>query len=115
MYDNVAWDQNGVAAEIVYESVVQLDEPPVWPEGLVSRPSSDTTDWVLENAGSRPGDRDPIDARIVATVRNNTGGLIDSQDEVGGYPSPAPTYRALTIPNDVDAWLDSFSKAVLPN
>ena len=107
-------------AEIAYLSVVQLDEPPVWPEGLVSRSEcgSDTTEWVLQNAGARPGDRDPIDARIVATVRDNTGGIIDSQDDVGGYPTYSPTTRELMVPedpNDVDAWLASFSEALLPD
>ncbi|MFP6583636.1 MAG: right-handed parallel beta-helix repeat-containing protein [Candidatus Hydrogenedentota bacterium] len=118
MHDNVAWDQNGVAAEIAYAIVVELDEPPLWPEGLVSRLSSDTTEWVLQNVGARPGDRDPIDARIVATVRDRTGGIIDSQDDVGGYPSYSPTTRRLRVPEDpkvVDVWLASFSKAVLPN
>lgn len=115
MYDNVAWDQNGVEAGLTDPSVVELDEPPVWPVGLVARSAADTTEWVLQNAGARPGERDPIDARIVATVRNNTGGLIDSQDEVGGYPSPAPTYHALTIPKNVDRWLAWKSEQLLAN
>jgi hypothetical protein len=41
---------------------------------------------TLANCGSRPWDRDPIDARIVADVRNGTGKIIDSEQEVGGYP-----------------------------
>ena len=50
---------------------------------------------VLERAGAiRPG-RDAVDARIVADVQNTTGRIINSQDEVGGWPaykpgSPAP-------------------------
>jgi hypothetical protein len=34
--------------------------------------------------------RDPVDARVLAKVRNRTGGLINSQDEVGGWPQLAP-------------------------
>jgi hypothetical protein len=41
---------------------------------------------VLAACGARPWDRDPIDARIVADVRNGTGKIIDSEHEVGGYP-----------------------------
>jgi len=41
---------------------------------------------VLETCGARAWERDPIDARIVADVRNGTGRIIDSEQEVGGYP-----------------------------
>ena len=33
--------------------------------------------------------RDPVDARVVASVRSRTGGLIDSQADVGGWPALA--------------------------
>lgn len=52
---------------------------------------------VLAGVGSRPWDRDAIDARIVADVRKGMGRIIDSQDEVGGYPVRAPA-RAAFIP-----------------
>jgi hypothetical protein len=41
---------------------------------------------VLAGCGARPWDRDPIDARIVADVRNGTGRIIDSEQDIGGYP-----------------------------
>lgn len=41
---------------------------------------------VLETCGARPWDRDPIDSRIVDNVRKGTGKIIDSEQEVGGYP-----------------------------
>ncbi len=41
---------------------------------------------VLANAGARPQDRDEIDRRIVREVRERTGRIIDSQEQVGGYP-----------------------------
>jgi hypothetical protein len=43
-------------------------------------------DKVLATAGARPWDRDPIDARIVADVKAGTGRIIDSEQDVGGYP-----------------------------
>ena len=51
-------------------------------------------DDVLNQAGASLA-RDAIDARVVQQVRNNTGRIIDSQDEVGGlaalYSDAAPT------------------------
>ena len=46
-------------------------------------------DHVLANSGSRPFYRDPVDARIIYQVTNDTGHLIDSPDDdgVGGYPN----------------------------
>ena len=49
-------------------------------------------DRVLANCGARPWDRDPIDARIVADVRKGTGRIIDSEQDVGGYPVRAETH-----------------------
>jgi hypothetical protein len=47
---------------------------------------------TLANCGARPWDRDPIDARIVKDVIAGTGRIIDSENDVGGYPvRPATT------------------------
>ena len=40
---------------------------------------------VLAQAGASLR-RDAVDERVIADVRNRTGRLIDSQDEVGGWP-----------------------------
>ncbi|MDH3686133.1 MAG: hypothetical protein OEP95_07895 [Myxococcales bacterium] len=61
---------------------------------------------VLGHAGaSRP--RDAVDARIVREVKTQTGGHIDSQDEVGGWPelSSVPSPPAdLDRDGMADAW-----------
>ncbi|HYD37138.1 MAG TPA: pectate lyase [Allosphingosinicella sp.] len=44
---------------------------------------------VLAGAGASLV-RDPVDARLVESVRRGTGRLIDSQSEVGGWPELAP-------------------------
>lgn len=62
-----------------------VSEPPWLPESLEILPSSEVESWVLANAGARPWDRDVIDQRIVADVRNGTGHVIASQDDVGGW------------------------------
>jgi hypothetical protein len=56
---------------------------------------------VLETCGARPDMRDPIDARIVADVRNGTGRIIDSEQEVGGYPV-RPETRAAFVESEWD-------------
>ncbi len=56
---------------------------------------------VLDTCGARPWKRDPIDQRIVDDVRNGTGRIIDSEQEVGGYPQ-RPETRAPFIEADWD-------------
>ena len=41
----------------------------------------------MRNAGARRGTAIPIDARIVADTIEGRGEIIDSEDEVGGYPT----------------------------
>lgn len=56
------------------------DIAPVAPD-----PAPTGCDRVLADAGaSRP--RDSVDARVVAEVRSRTGRIIDSEDDVGGWP-----------------------------
>ncbi len=71
-----------------------------------------SVDRVLRFAGSRPAQRDPIDARIVQSVVDRTGRIIDSQEEVGGYPVRATTTRAVVVPEDRRAWLERLSREV---
>jgi len=47
--------------------------------------TDDVLDAVLARAGAQALDRNAIDERIIDSVINGTGSLIDSQDEVGGY------------------------------
>lgn len=53
---------------------------------------------VLSLAGARSWNRDAVDTRIHNDVVNMTGGLIDSQSEVGGWP----TLSGGTAPTDTD-------------
>ena len=53
---------------------------------------------VLEGVGATVPVRDAVDARIIADVRNRTGKIIDSQEQVGGWPQ----YRSGTPPPDAD-------------
>ena len=68
----------------------------------------------MVNAGARPADRDPVDQRIINSVIERGGSIIDSQDDVGGYPDYEPAYRKLDIPenNNIDEWLDKMAEGV---
>jgi hypothetical protein len=48
-------------------------------------------DAVIKNAGARPWDRDAVDLRIIADVIEGRGEIIDSQQQVEGYPAPKAT------------------------
>ncbi|MDP3736482.1 MAG: pectate lyase [Hyphomonadaceae bacterium] len=66
-----------------------VDRPDITPVDLIPE-MIDT----LAACGARPWDRDPIDARIVADVKNGTGKIIDSEQDVGGYPVRPETRAA---------------------
>jgi hypothetical protein len=95
---------------VLNPKIQRLRDKPVWPAPLQRLPSSKVVDYVTGTVGSRPWQRDPIDQRIVDSVLKRGGRIIDSQDEVGGYPSYGPTHRKLeTIPEGAEArrqWLD---------
>ncbi|WP_437960607.1 right-handed parallel beta-helix repeat-containing protein [Sorangium sp. So ce119] len=108
--DNIAVDALGEAAPIVSPQIVVLPEKPVWPEGLVALPAASVLDSVLAHAGARPRERDEVDLRIVAEVLSGGGMFVNSQDEVGGYPTAEPTSRPLVVPTeDIEGWLESFA------
>jgi len=59
---------------------------PALPFGVNPIAAAEVQDAVIREAGARPWDRDPVDARIVADTIEGRGEIIDSEDDVGGYP-----------------------------
>ena len=65
---------------------------------------------VLEYTGCTRPVRDVVDERVIAEVRAGTGRIVDSQNDVGGYP----TYASVPPPADTDhdampdAWESRF-------
>lgn len=57
----------------------------------------------INTVGARPADRDAVDVRIINNVRNRTGSLIKSQDDVGGFPHLEKNTRILNIPSNPHA------------
>ncbi|WP_437759947.1 pectate lyase family protein [Sorangium sp. So ce1389] len=108
--DNIAVDALGAAAPIASPDIVVLPEKPVWPDGLVALPATSVVDSVLAHAGARPRDRDEVDLRIIADVVSGGGMFVNSQEEVGGYPTAEPTSRPLVVPaEDIEGWLNRFA------
>jgi type IX secretion system substrate protein len=113
--DNILKDCMGADMNVVDNLVEVLDTVPLWPEGLVAEPAIESIYNVLQTVGSRPGDRDSIDLRIIQMLIDRKGKIIDSQDEVGGYPSYTLTTRNIEVPEGKEAritWLDSLSAAI---
>ena len=106
MRDNIAMDRAGREIPPIGNftkgavKLTQLSEPPFWPQGFTARPAKDVEAAVLADAGARRWDKDPIDERLLREVKDRTGRIIDSESEVGGYPTFAPTRAAF----DERAW-----------
>jgi hypothetical protein len=115
--DNIGLDRlNGNSLIQHDEYVTILSESGVRPEAFQPMDAYENIGLVLTHAGARPGERSAEDARIVQSLIDGTGSIIDSQDEVGGYPEYDSTARAIdSIPeteNERRAWLDSISTSL---
>lgn len=77
------WGWEGVAHQ-KYRSLTKFETPPITSTGTI-----EARDIVLAQAGATTPQRDAVDQRIVNDVKNGTGSIIDSPDDVGGYPELA--------------------------
>jgi hypothetical protein len=110
--DNIAVGANGAPLRMTDNGVVLLTAIPEWSPQIASTRPWDNLARVLRSAGARPARRDPIDARIVRSVINGDGAIIDSQEQVGGYPVRQQTSRPVVVPDGVDQrrhWLDQLA------
>ncbi len=104
--DNIAVDRLGAPLPMLgrYTTsaarIIEVSRPMLWPEGLRALPATDVQRAVLRDVGARPWDRDGNDVRIIADVAEGRGRIIDSEQEVHGYPVQQPTQRAF----DPAAW-----------
>ncbi len=105
--DNVNLDRDGKPVRMLDPHptatgrIIEHASPVHWPPVATVLPSSEVIESVCRNAGARPWDRDATDRRIVRTALDRTGRLIDSQQEVEGYP-PAVTTRKPFVPSEWD-------------
>lgn len=95
---DVYWNDNLVIADTNMDQLdgthKLLKDKPVWPKGYLENSSSTVRQSVLQYAGARPWDRDQTDQRIIDQVKKKSSRIIDSEKEVGGYPSNTPGYQA---------------------
>lgn len=111
LQDNHSVNLDGKPMPLVYGDIRLMKSRGRWPKGLATLNASELKSHVLQTAGARPWDRDRVDLRIIASVIEGVGRIIDSQDDVGGYPNYMPTKRRLDPPDkDVEAWLKKFEK-----
>lgn len=105
--DNLAVDRlgNPVQQQGRYTTtpieVEAMKRPPALPFGVTLLPAAKVQDEVIANAGARPWDRDDVDRRILADTIEGRGRIIDSQEQVGGYPKQ-PETRQSFVPADWD-------------
>lgn len=109
--------------------------PPVWLENLTAKTTANDVvlNSVLENAGSRPADRDTVDTRVINEVRIGVGQIINCvaadgtercQKNGGGWPQYAQNTRTLDVPSNpsgdddgdgytnVEEWLHTIAAEV---
>jgi len=94
LHDNVAKTRDGSDAPNfggTVANIMPVASPPTWPEGFQAVLSSEVAAAIRANVGARPWDRDAIDTRIVEQALAGEGAIIDSEQEVGGYPVVEPT------------------------
>jgi hypothetical protein len=99
MSDNIAFDPTGNSQQATVRSTPEAKQLTLvarmsYPLDVPLLASSTVEDWVLRNAGARPWDRDDIDERIIASVIDRKGAIIDSEQDVGGYPVNAGNRRS---------------------
>ena len=111
MRDNVNLDREDRPAPRTAGRIKMLKERPVWPEDLEPLPARTVVDHVARHVGARPRDRDAVDRRIIREMQARKGRIIDSQNDVGGYPKQPMTRHELRVPEDhIDAWLAELAR-----
>ncbi|WAC19451.1 hypothetical protein OVA24_19695 [Luteolibacter sp. SL250] len=101
--------EGSVEAAKLLDYDVFVKEAPVKIDGLRIIPVNEVKDAVLANVGARPKDRDPVDERIIRQVKEGTGRIPDTQEDVGGWPELKQAERKLEVPENGRAeWLAKF-------
>ncbi|WP_240223177.1 pectate lyase [Rheinheimera hassiensis] len=112
LQDNLTFNLDDKAMYDTAGVITPLVAAPVWPKGVRVMAAKEVEHQLLPVVGARYWQRDITDQRIVQSYVDRNGRIIDSQQQVGGYPQIKPLYRPLQVPTDnINAWLDSFIPA----
>lgn len=116
-------------------SLLEAPRALAWPKALEAKPAENDSvlDSVLEHAGTRPAQRNGIDARVIQDVRNGTGQIINCVSDdgtsrcaknAGGWPDLERNTRRLEVPanangdddgdgyTNVEEWLHDLAAQV---
>jgi pectate lyase len=109
--DNLVFNADSRPMVITQGAINKLASKPVWPEGLKPIAAKDLPEYIMRHAGARPKERDAVDRRIIDDFTKRTGRIIDSQQQVGGYPVAAEVRRPLDVPDkdNIQEWLDKLA------
>ncbi len=98
--DNVAVDKYGDDLPmfgrygVTRAEIVMKPEPLHDLSGFEILPTEDVETILLATSGARPWDRSEMETRVLFFIAEGRGGIIDSESEVGGYP----TFEATSAP-----------------
>jgi pectate lyase len=65
---------------------------------VINKDAVKTYEWILNSGGASLPKRDAVDTRIAEEVKNRSGQIIKSQEDVGGWP----IYTSESAPADTD-------------
>lgn len=98
------WGEKGVAP-VEYRSLDRFETPFITSVG-----AAEARGMVLAQAGTTAPQRDAVDRRVVNDVKNGTGSIIDSPDEMGGYPELAG--GTAPVDSDRDGMPDEWERRI---
>ena len=96
--DNVAVDKHGNPLPefgrygVTSAKLIKSDKPLADLSGYKILPSSEVETTLLATAGARPWDRGEEEIRVLFYIAEGRGHVIDSEEEVGGYPTISETH-----------------------
>ncbi len=96
--DNVAVDRHGEKLPMfgtygqTAAKLIEVDQPMADLSRFDVLPAGEVETTLLRHAGARPWDRTDEEIRVLFYIAEGRGEIIDSQDEVGGYPTFPETH-----------------------
>jgi len=81
-------------------SQVRILTPQVWPDNFSAIASTEVEQFIIDHAGARPAERDVVDKRVISEVIHRSGRIIDSPQDVGGWPVLAENRITHILPNN---------------
>lgn len=101
VYGNTAVTENNWAGVQNAAQAEQLDEPIDMDKYSINGTSAEEAyNYVLNNVGATLPKRDAVDARIIDDVKNGTGRIVNSANEVGGLIPQQEVQRTFEIPEE---------------